>query len=206
MDKKIVTARIKDMSNESRVKLLQLYKYAYNNNATDVVLFSNGVLGSENSLFDLVSSIPRVDDSISTCLFLGTEDIYSLSPSAFSSALKDRSDINVNLNGFCLINVGNKKINFFNDISQYEMCEDDIKGVYSIENINVYASRGNHGNDKATFLSGHNKIFVGPDMASLFEERDGAVVYSDLKTVSEGFELSSEQVVFSKGKEYTKTK
>lgn len=206
MDKKIVTARIKDMSNESRVKLLQLYKYAYNNNATDVVLFSNGVLGSENSLFDLVSSIPRVDDSISTCLFLGTEDIYSLSPSAFSSALKDRSDINVNLNGFCLINVGNKTINFFNDISQYEMCEDDIKGVYSIENINVYASRGNHGNDKATFLSGHNKIFVGPDMASLFEERDGAVVYSDLKTVSEGFELSSEQVVFSKGKEYTKTK
>lgn len=206
MDKKIVTARIKDMSNESRVKLLQLYKYAYNNNATDVVLFSNGVLGSENSLFDLVSSIPRVDDSISTCLFLGTEDIYSLSPSAFSSALKDRSDINVNLNGFCLINVGNKTINFFNDISQYEMCEDDIKGVYSIENINVYASRGNHGNDKATFLSGHNKIFVGPDMASLFEERDGAVVYSDLKTVSEGFELSSEQVVFSKRKEYTKTK
>ena len=113
MDKKIVTARIKDMSNESRVKLLQLYKYAYNNNATDVVLFSNGVLGSKNSLFDLVSSIPRVDDSISTCLFLGTEDIYSLSPSAFSSALKDRSDINVNLNGFCLINVGNKTINFF---------------------------------------------------------------------------------------------
>ena len=206
MDKKIVTARIKDMSNESRVKLLQLYKYAYNNNATDVVLFSNGVLGSENSLFDLVSSIPRVDDSISTCLFLGTEDIYSLSPSAFSSALKDRSDINVNLNGFCLINVGNKTINFFNDISQYEMCEDDIKGVYSIENINVYASRGNHGNDKATFLSGHNKIFVGPDNASLFVQRDSAVVYSDLKAVNDGFEESSEQVVFSKGKEYTKTK
>ena len=206
MDKKIVSARIKDMSSESRIKLLQLYKYAYNNNVTDVVLFSNGVLGSENSLLDLVSSIPRVGDTVKTCLFLGTEDIYSLSPSAFSHALKDRSDINVNLNGFCLINVGNKTINFFNDLSQYEMCEDDIKGIYSIENINVYASRGNHGNDEATFLSGHNKIFVGPNMASLFEQREGAVVYSDLIPCNDGFKSDSNQVVFSKGKEYSKTK
>lgn len=206
MDKKIISARIKDMSNESRVKLLQLYKYAYNNNATDVVLFSNGVLGNGISLLDLVRAIPEMDNSVKTCLFLSTDDIFGLSPSAFSFALKDRSDINVNLNGFCLFNVGNKTINFFNDLSHYEMCEDDIKGVYSIENINVYASRWNHGNDKATFLSGHNKIFVGPDNASLFVQRDNAVVYSDLKVVNDGFEVSSEQVVFSKGKEYTKRK
>lgn len=204
MDKKIITAQIKDMTEDARAKLVDLYNYASINEVSEVILFSKGLLGSENSLEDVVNFIPEV--GIRTCLFLGSEDIYSLSPSAFNRALSKREDINVNLDGCLLEIIGNKTVSFFNDLSHWEMCEDDLKGSYAEGTINVFVSKYNHGVDYETYLSGRAKIFVGPVKASMFEDVNGSVIYSDLMPTKDGLEVGPEHIVFSKEKEYVKKK